>query len=155
VTSSDTKAQWNKDKTPVTCGGQNLKCALFLNPMIYQLKEQILYLQEKQLIFICFPYRKKPILMSKSDMIMFVWEKNMFYYSNNLLSCLVLPFIVLFHILGPKLDTLKLCLKHRLDNKSDLGLFLKGCWKRRLSIIYFSQKTGLFFAADALKLKNY
>jgi hypothetical protein len=29
-----------ESETPVTCGGQNLRCALFLNSMMYQLKQQ-------------------------------------------------------------------------------------------------------------------
>jgi hypothetical protein len=41
-------------------------------------------------------------------------------------SCLVATFIVLFHILGPRSDTLGQCPRLRSDNGSDNGLFFIG-----------------------------
>jgi hypothetical protein len=41
-------------------------------------------------------------------------------------SCLVATFIVLFHILGPRSDTLRQCPRLRSDNGSDNGLFFIG-----------------------------
>jgi hypothetical protein len=35
-------------------------------------------------------------------------------------------FIIIFHTLGPRLDTLRLCLRPRSDNESELGQFFKG-----------------------------
>jgi hypothetical protein len=61
-----------------------------------------------------------------------------FYNSNNLIcqtSCLVLKFIVLFHILGPKLDTLRLCERHRSDNGSHLGLLFEGLLKKETEYV--------------------
>jgi hypothetical protein len=58
-------------------------------------------------------------------------------------SCLVSTCIVL----GPTLDTLRLCLRHSLDNESDLSLFFKGLLKKETEYVYVNSiyNNNLFF----------
>jgi hypothetical protein len=59
-------------------------------------------------------------------------------------SCLFSTFIVLFHILGPKSDTLRLYPRQRSNNGSDLRLFFKGLLKKEteyVNSIYIKTKS--------------
>jgi hypothetical protein len=92
----------------VTCGGQNLRRALFLNSTIYQF------------ISICFPFRKKAnpkILMSKSDMINYsnnLVYKHRFWFRHSL-------FFFIYLDLG--------------RTRQDYGLFCKGLLKKETEYV--------------------